>query len=117
MKRLLDEPTSPLEEHAASLLREVGPLEPSDIARARVRRALERRPVRSRAGGFRRLAVVIFLGAGASAAAVWGGAQSSSRVRFARLGRGQSPSRGRVRRPARAGTGRGRRGGRSCRAS
>ncbi len=74
MKRLLDEAATPLEERAASLLREVGPLEESDIARARVRRALERRPVRSRATGLGRLVGVIVFGAGAAAAAVWGGA-------------------------------------------
>ncbi len=73
MKRLLEEATSPLEEQAASLLREVGPLEPSDIARARVRRAIERRPTRVRANGLRRLALALCLVAGASAAAVWGG--------------------------------------------
>lgn len=78
MKRLVDEPASPLEERAAQLVQSVGPLPESDALRERVRRNLDRP-----APGFRlRRPVLVFLGVlacSASAAAVWGGVRYFSR--------------------------------------
>lgn len=78
MKRIVDEPSGPLEQRAARLIASVGPLPTNDIARERVRRALDRP-----APGLRlRRPLLAFLGAlliSASAAAVWGGVRYFSR--------------------------------------
>jgi hypothetical protein len=75
MKRLLEEQRGPLEARAARLLEQTGPLEASEPAYERVRRALNRSAPPKRLGGSLRWAVVVF-GLSASAAAVWGGART-----------------------------------------
>ncbi len=74
MKRLLDEQNGPLEERAARLLQQSGPLQVSEHSFERVRRALNRPAPRRSASGAVRWAVVVFA-LSASAAALWGGAE------------------------------------------
>jgi hypothetical protein len=69
-KRLREEPADPgSSQHAAiELLRAARPLEPSPLAKARVRAALAREPAARGPWAFRAAAVVVLLGAGSVAA-------------------------------------------------